>query len=90
MDPALPLVSVVVACFDAGAMLRPAMLSIIEQSYPNIEIIFVNNNCTDGSAEVASELARTHTRPIHIVSCASHGANNARSHGYRWARGEYI
>ena len=69
MDRALPLVSVVVPCFNAGAMLRPAMLSVIEQSYPNIEIIFVNNNSTDGSAEVASELARdtdVADRPIRI------------------------
>jgi len=71
-------------------MLRPAMLSVITQSYPNIEIIFVDNNSTDGSMDVAVEVKRNTTRVIHITKCSAPGANNARNWGYGLAGGEFI
>jgi glycosyltransferase involved in cell wall biosynthesis len=90
METATQLVSVVVPCLNAGPMLRPAMLSVIEQSYPNIEIIFVDNNSTDGSLEVAEQLAQSQARPILVTRCAAQGANNARNWGFGLARGEFI
>ena len=71
-------------------MLRPALLSVIEQTHPNIELIFVDNNSTDSSLAVAQEIAKTATRQIHITTCTAQGANNARNSGYRMARGEFI
>ncbi len=71
-------------------MLRPALLSVLEQTYPNIEIIFVDNNSTDGSLAIAEEIAQTTTRQFHITTCAAQGANNARNWGYGLARGEFI
>ncbi len=86
----MQLVSVVIPCFNAGPMLRPALLSVLEQTYPNIEIIFVDNNSTDGSLAIAEEIAQTTTRQFHITTCAAQGANNARNWGYGLARGEFI
>jgi len=90
MSSATPLVSVVMPCFNAGPMLRPALLSVLEQTYPNIEIIFVDNNSVDGSLAIAEEIAQTTSRQFHITTCAAQGANNARNWGYGLARGDFI
>jgi hypothetical protein len=85
-----PLVSVVMPCFNAGRMLMPALRSVIAQSYPNIEIIFVDNNSTDGSAEQAQSIAAGSPRPFHLARCPEQGSNHARNLGYGLARGDYI
>ena len=85
-----PLVSVVVPCFNAGRMLQPALRSVIEQTYPDIEIIFVDNNSTDESAKIAREVLEASNRPFHLVGCPEPGANHARNVGYSLASGEFI
>jgi glycosyltransferase involved in cell wall biosynthesis len=84
------LVSVIIPCRNAGPMLRPALLSVLEQSYPHIEIIFVDNGSTDASLDVARQVAQTTARPFRITTCSTLGVNNARNFGYRLARGGYI
>jgi glycosyltransferase involved in cell wall biosynthesis len=48
-----PLVSIVMPCFNAGRMLRPALQSVLAQTHRNIEVIFVDNNSTDDSPKIA-------------------------------------
>jgi len=85
-----PLVSVIMPCFNAGRMLEPAMQSVFMQTHAEIELIFVDNNSTDGSAELAQTLGAASGRPFRLVRCPSQGANHARNQGYAWARGDYI
>src|SRR5947199_2891950 len=85
-----PLVSVVMPCFNAGRMLEPALWSVFAQTYPNIELIVVDNNSTDGSAERARAFAFGKPRPFRLVHCPEQGVNHARNMGYALARGEYI
>lgn len=85
-----PLVSVIMPCFNAGAMLRPALASVIGQTHPNLEIIFVDNNSTDGSLATARQIAANQSRRVEIVTCAQQGVNHARNLGYSLARGAFI
>jgi len=52
MDSA-PLVSVLMNCFNGEKYLREAIDSIINQTYKNWEIIFIDNCSIDNSAEIA-------------------------------------
>lgn len=47
-----PLVSVIMNCFNGERYLRPAIDSVIAQSYPHWELIFWDNQSTDRSAEI--------------------------------------
>src|SRR5436305_13151606 len=85
-----PLVSVIMPCFNAGRMLRPALASVFGQTYANLELIFVDNNSTDGSLATAREMAASAGRPATITACATQGVNHARNHGYALARGDYL
>lgn len=84
------IVSVVVPCFNAAPMLRQALLSIVEQTYPNIEIIFVDNNSSDKSVEIAEQVAGSGQRPFQITRCLAQGVNNARNWGYGLAKGDFV
>ncbi len=71
-------------------MLRPALLSVAGQTHPALEIIFVDNNSTDGSAAAAEGLLSEAGRPYRIVRCETPGANAARNFGYRFVSGDYV
>ena len=71
-------------------MLRPALGSVINQTYPNIEIIFVDNLSSDGSAALARQMLESGPRKFTITECPLRGANFARNHGYQFASGDYI
>lgn len=49
----IPLVSIIMNCFNGEEYLREAIDSIYKQSYQNWEIIFIDNCSTDSSAEIA-------------------------------------
>ena len=49
----LPLVSVIMNCFNGEVYLREAIDSVYAQTYANWEIIFWDNASTDGSSEIA-------------------------------------
>lgn len=47
-----PLVSVVMPCYNHAKYVGNAIESILNQTYPNIELIVADNGCTDNSFEV--------------------------------------
>jgi glycosyltransferase involved in cell wall biosynthesis len=60
-----PLVTVVVCVYNAGEYLRPALQSVINQSYRNLEILIVNDGSTDGCMERIADLNDPRIRIIH-------------------------
>jgi glycosyltransferase involved in cell wall biosynthesis len=86
----MPLVSVIIPCFNAGPMLEPSLRSAFAQSYPNLEVIFVDNNSTDGSGDRAQAIATRCNRPVRYLRCTRQGGNHARMLGYAEARGDFI
>src|SRR2546423_10208423 len=84
------LVSIIMPCRNAGPMLPPALASVIAQTYPNLEIIFVDDGSTDESRAVAEEIARTCDRPLTVTAAPTRGVNAARIHGLTQAQGEYV
>lgn len=55
MKENLPLVSICIPNYNYGHYLRNCLDSILAQTYPNIEVIFRDNNSTDDSFEIAME-----------------------------------
>jgi len=61
-DPAL--ISVVMPCHNAALYLDEAIASVLEQSYPQVELIVVDDGSTDGSADILQRLAAAHPERI--------------------------
>ena len=82
-----PLVSIIIPCHNASPWLTATLKSALAQTWPEKEIILVDDGSTDGSLAIARSYeprgVRVHTQP-------NRGASAARNAGLREARGEYI
>lgn len=88
----LPLVSVVITCYNYGAYLRECVLSVATQTYSNLEIIIVDDGSTDDSLQVATRCKEETLKcPIKIISQANSGQPAiARNVGIRSSAGTFI
>jgi glycosyltransferase involved in cell wall biosynthesis len=85
-----PLVSIIIPCLDAGAMLERCLRSCESQTYPSLEIVFVDNGSSDGSLQVAQAFAARSRTQAFVFECSQRGACAARNFGFERAHGEFI
>ena len=78
-----PLVSVIIPTYNSSATLETCLKSIICQSYPNIEIVVVDNYSTDESFQIAEKYD---SRVFRIRASLS----KARNYGLSKAEGHFI
>lgn len=84
------LVSVIVPIYNRENLVGRTLDSILSQTYPNIEVIAVNDGSTDGSLAILKKYAENHPEKIVIVDQLNAGQVCARNNGIKHARGEYI
>ena len=89
--PAAPDVSVVVIGYNDRANLPQAIRSVLDQSLRNLEVLVVDDCSTDGSADVAEEIAREDPR-VTVVRLPenSGGCSKPRNVGIDRARAPYV
>lgn len=76
----MPLISVIVPVYNAGAYLEECLESITGQTYGNLEVILVDDGSTDGSLAVCDEFAERDGR-IRVIHQENRGAAAARRTG---------
>lgn len=83
-----PLVSIVIRTLDRTALLRDALNSVVTQSYPNLELIVVN----DGGSSVRQIIEEFDCffPIVYIEHDCSKGRSAAANSGVNAARGKYI
>ena len=84
-----PLVSVIVPAYNAAGFISRCVESITSQSYPELEILLLNDGSTDDTLAVCRKLAAADSR-IRVVDKPNTGAADTRSCGLALAHGEYI
>jgi glycosyltransferase involved in cell wall biosynthesis len=82
----LPLVSVIIPCYNSARYVAQAVDSALAQTYSPAEIIVVDDGSTDNSAEVL----KAYELRIQYVYQSNCGLGGARNRGIREARGEFI
>jgi glycosyltransferase involved in cell wall biosynthesis len=88
-----PLVSVITPFFNAGGFLAEAIQSVLAQSFPDWELLLIDDGATDGTTDVALQYARSYPLQIRYLSHdgrANKGQSASRNLGLRHAAGEYI
>jgi glycosyltransferase involved in cell wall biosynthesis len=84
-----PLVSIVIPCFNAAHTVEDTVASVSAQSMHDFEMIAVDNNCTDTTVQVLTDLAEREPR-LRIIHEPVQGLSAARNGGIRAANGKFI
>lgn len=84
-----PLISVIIPVYKAEQFLDKCVESLRAQSYPNIEIILVDDGSPDGSPRLCDAWAEKDAR-IKVLHQANAGPAVARNAGVLLSGGEYI
>ncbi len=84
-----PLISVIVPVYKSARYLRKCLKSLIYQTYPNLEIICINDGSTDNSIDILNEFMSSDSRII-VINKDNEGAAIARNIGIDRAKGDYI
>lgn len=81
-----PLISVIIPTYNDAPTLGKCLDSVFAQTYPNLEVIVVN----DGSTDETSSVLEHYRDRIQVIRQANQGRNPARMRGFTEARGEYL
>ena len=83
------LISVVVPVYNIAKALPNCLDSILAQTYPNIEIVAVDDGSADSSGEILDRYAKRFSN-IRVIHKENGGVTSARLRGVREAAGEWI
>jgi dTDP-4-dehydrorhamnose reductase len=81
-----PLVSCIVPTFDGEEFLGSALDSIFAQTYPNLEVLVVDDGSTDGTAD----LVASYGRDVRYLRQPNAGPAAACNHGLGQSRGGFL
>jgi hypothetical protein len=85
------LISIIVPVYNAERTLQRCVGTLVSQTYPDIEIILVDDASTDSSRELMMQLEKlAPDRILVICSDENRGPGGARNIALQYARGEYI
>lgn len=84
----LPLISIIVPCYNDGKYIHECLNSIHLQNYDNYEIVIVNDGSTD---EKTNEIIRALNHPkIKVLQSQNQGPSLARNQAILNSKGKYI
>jgi glycosyltransferase involved in cell wall biosynthesis len=85
-----PLVSIIIPFYNTGALADKLIASTLNQSYKNLEIIFVNDGSTDDTPKLLEKFQKQDKRVILISQENSGSAAGSRNSGLKKVTGKYI
>ncbi len=84
-----PKISVLVPCYNVEKYLCQCLDSILAQTFPDMEIICLNDGSTDGTLSIIKEYAQKDNRIV-VVDKANSGYGATMNVGLNRAQGEYV
>lgn len=82
-------ISVIVPVYNAEKYLDSCIQSVLKQTYPNWELILIDDGSKDESGAIADRYKQTENR-IQVVHQQNAGVSAARNQGLDMATGDYI
>ena len=86
----LPTVDVVIPCYRYGHFLRECVLSVLTQEGVNVRVLIIDDASSDGSADIANQLASENSGIEVLVHQANRGHIATYNEGIEWAGNKYF
>ena len=83
------IISIIVPIYNSEAYLSRCILSVLQQNYPDFELILVDDGSTDLSGTI-TEIWKKRDSRIRTIHKENGGQSSARNAGLEQAEGEYI
>ena len=83
------LVSIIIPVFNIEEYLPKCIDSVLHQTYPNLEIIIVDDGSIDGCPQII-DLYCGKDRRVTAIHKNNEGLNSARLDGYRICSGDWV
>ena len=91
METNSPLVTVIMPCYNAEKLIAESIDSVVAQTYPNWELIVVDDCSSDSSSEIVKAYTEKDKRIKYLKSeKPSGGPSVPRNIGIENAKGEYV
>lgn len=86
-----PLVSVIMPVYNGSRFVGHAIQSIVNQTYPRLELIVVSDGSSDATWKILKEFRRKYPKKVRIYRLKQNaGESAAANFAYRRARGQFI
>lgn len=83
-------ISVIMPCYNAAAFVEEAVNCVMNQTYPDVELIVVDDGSTDGSTNILQDLAARYAPRIRLHFQDRQGPYPARNLALKHAQGGYV
>lgn len=84
-------VSIIMPVYNAEKYIGEAIESVLAQTYPDFELLLVNDRSTDRSKEICGEYAKKDSRIVLLENDSdTHGPGAARNLGLEHVSGKYV
>jgi glycosyltransferase involved in cell wall biosynthesis len=84
-----PLISIIMPCYNAEAFVEETIASVFRQTYPNVELIIVDDGSTDRSPAILLEATQKYPALTVLVQ-PNNGPYPARNMALQHAQGDFI
>lgn len=88
--PAYPKVAVLVPCHNEELIIKDSIEQLLENEYPNLEIIAIDDGSSDGTGAALAELARRHERVRVVTLTKNYGKAMALKAGCLVSTAEFL
>ncbi len=83
------MISIVVPAYNAAGVIERCIDSVLRQTYPDFELLIIDDGSTDETAEIVAAKAAQDAR-IHLIRQENAGVSSARNTGIAAASGELL
>jgi glycosyltransferase involved in cell wall biosynthesis len=88
--PSRPLVSVIMPAYNVAPFLEDSAASALAQSYPDLELLIIDDGSKDDTASIAERIQRENPSRVRVIRRANGGLAAARNTALSAARGEFF
>lgn len=84
------LVSVIVTCYNHEKYIEQCLKSVLSQTYPEIELLVINDGSTDKSEEIILKTLELSNTKYEYIYQENSGVCVTRNRGLDWIKGKYV